>query len=56
MRTIKINMSFTELGAYRRLATFLEQVERHADDQCDLALKELVDETRTDLLRLREAE
>lgn len=53
-RHLKINLSFTEFTTFRRLVTFLEHVERYADEQCDIALKALVDEARDDLLRLRE--
>ena len=53
-RHVKINVSFTELAAFRRLVAFLEDVERYADDECDLTLKGLVDDARDDLLRLRE--
>lgn len=45
-----VEISMTELPAFRRLVTFLEEAEAHADEQCDIALKELVDDCREDLL------
>lgn len=52
-RHATINVSFTELAPFRRLVTFLEDVEGHADEECDIALKALVDDAREDLLRMR---
>ena len=52
-RHITMNVSFTELSSYRRLVAFLEAVEAHADAECDVALKVLVDDAREELLRLR---
>lgn len=55
-RTIKFSMSFTELATFRRLVTLMEQVEAHADQECDRALGDLVESARVDLLRLRETD
>lgn len=53
MRTARVTISMTETEAFRRLVAFLQEVEEYADEQCDIALKELVEGARSDLLRLR---
>lgn len=53
MRTAKVSVSMTETDAFRRLVTFLGEAEVHADEQCDIALKALVEDARDDLLELR---
>lgn len=52
MRTAKVSLSLTETDAFRRLVTLLEQVETHADEQCDIALKGLAEDCRSDLAEL----
>lgn len=53
MRAAKVHVSLTETDAFRRLVSLLEDVEHHADEQCDLALKDIVEDCRDDLARLR---
>jgi hypothetical protein len=48
----KFRLSVTEMPHFRRLVEFVEEVERHADEECDLALKEIVRLLRSDLLHL----
>lgn len=50
---IKMAVSLTETGAFRRLVSFAEDVETHADEECDVALQALVHELHDDLLRMR---
>jgi hypothetical protein len=47
-----IKLSVTEMPHFRRLIEFVADVERHADEQCDLALGETVRSLRIDLLQL----
>ena len=47
-------ITLTETGEFRRLVTMLEDVERHADDECDVALQEIARDCRTDLAELQE--
>ena len=53
-RSITMKFTMTEVPHFRRLVDFLAEVERHADEECDVALKDLVEECREDLLRVRE--
>jgi hypothetical protein len=55
MRTTRVEVSLTAMPHFRRLVTFLEDVETHAGEHCDLELKRLVDDTRSDLLAIRES-
>lgn len=48
----KIKLSVTEMPHFRRLIEFVADVERHADEQHDLALGEVVRSLRIDLLCL----
>lgn len=48
-------MSATEMDQFRRLVVFLEEVEAHADEQCDLALKAHVERAREHLLGLHDS-
>lgn len=50
MPVARVAISLTETVAFRRLVDFVEQVEEHADEQCDIALSTLVDDCRQDLL------
>jgi len=50
---IKMAVSLTETGPFRRLIDFVEAVETHADTECDVALQALVHELRDDLLHMR---
>jgi hypothetical protein len=52
MRVGTIKLTLTETDAFRRLVTFLETIEAHADEHCDLALKDLVEDARSDLAEL----
>lgn len=45
-----ITMSLTELPQFRRLVDFAQAVERHADEECDVALQALVYDLHDDLL------
>lgn len=53
MAHARITMSLTETNQFRRLVDFAAAVERHADEQCDVALQALVHDLHDDLLRLR---
>lgn len=53
MASVECKVSLTETEPFRRLVTFVEEVERYADEECDLALKDLVESVREDLLRTR---
>jgi hypothetical protein len=52
MARARVRISVTEMPHFRRLVDFVADVDRHADDQCDVALQEIVREVRIDLLRL----
>jgi muramoyltetrapeptide carboxypeptidase LdcA involved in peptidoglycan recycling len=54
MHTSHVKISLTEMPHFRRLVMFLEDVESHAAEHCDLELKQLVEDTRSDLLAVRE--
>lgn len=46
-----LTFSLTQTRHFRRLVDFLSDVERIADERCDLELREAVEACRDDLLR-----
>jgi hypothetical protein len=52
MKEARIRISTTEMPHFRRLVAFVEEVDRHAGEECDLALQDLVRTVRVDLLHL----
>ena len=47
-----VEVSCTELPHFRRLVAFMEAVDAFASEECDLALKDLVEDCRGDLMHL----
>lgn len=45
-----ITVSATEFPQFARLVEFLREVDQHADAECDIALKALVETCHEDLL------
>jgi hypothetical protein len=53
-REINVTVTMTDLGTFRRLVSFLEDVENLADDRIDVELQDMVRTTREDLARIVE--
>lgn len=56
MPTAHLEVSVTQVPAFRRLVAFVEDVDSYAASECDLTLREMVETLRRDLLTAAEGE